>query len=152
MKEITIPKKLEPLVQAFYADSPTAAKALIVQAAQAIYGSDGKDGTFASVFEDSRTIKAEEIESTLCLMISLKPVDALESVLAAQIVVSHMLSMRKLASTNNDDLRIGAKLLGLSVAATQLLQRKRSGGAQHITVNYSYNGSPHTMQSVEREE
>jgi hypothetical protein len=37
MNEIIIPEKLQPLVQAFFAESEEVAKALIVQAAKAIY-------------------------------------------------------------------------------------------------------------------
>ena len=45
MNELTIPKKLQPIVKAFYAESEGVAKALIIQASKAIYGDD--DDPFA---------------------------------------------------------------------------------------------------------
>ena len=43
MAEIAIPKKLKPIVAAFFADSPATAKALIIESAKAIYQTEGFD-------------------------------------------------------------------------------------------------------------
>jgi hypothetical protein len=141
MNEITIPKRLEPIVKAFFAESPKTAKALIVQAAKAIYGSD-EDNLISNFDVIEHKITNEEVESICSLMGGIKPQDVLEALIAAQIVVSHMLGMRKLAKGGLEDSRIGLKLLQFSNEALYRLQKKRSGGMQNITVNYNYVGLP----------
>jgi hypothetical protein len=64
----------------------------------------------------------------------------LEAIMAAQITVTHMLGMRKLAKGHLADQHLGLKMLRFSMDAMQQLQRKRCGGMQNITVNYNYNG------------
>lgn len=139
MNEIIIPKKLQPIVKAFYAESEEVAKALIVQACKAIYG-DVDDGDFS--YKKKKDISKEELQGFCALMQSLKPQDAIEALFAAQIVVSHMLGMRKLAKDGSyEEQRIGLKMLRFSNDALGQLQKKRCGGMQNITVNYNHLGT-----------
>lgn len=139
MNEITIPKKLEPIVRAFCSDSLEAAKALIIQAAKAIYGSDEDDDDSFS-FKTKHIITPEELKGVCALIQGIKPKDTLEALIAAQIVASHLLGMRKLAKGHIEDQRIGLNMLRFSSEAINQLQKKRSGSMQNITVNYNYNG------------
>lgn len=140
MTSITIPKKLDPIVQAFFADCPKAAKKLVTQAAKAIYGSEEERNQldFLSRFHP---ITDEQIEDVCAFMQGIKPKDVLEAIIAAQIVVSHMLGMRKLASGFTQDQQLGLKMLQFSSNAIIRLQKKRSGGMQNFTVNHNYNYS-----------
>jgi len=132
MHEITIPKKLQPLVEAFFTDSEDVAKTLIVQAIQAIYSTDD------SAFGRKRKISREELKDVCILMQNLNPQDMLEALFAAQIVVAHMLGMRKLTKDDYEENRIGLKMLRFSNEALTRLQKKRTGCMQNITVNYNY--------------
>jgi hypothetical protein len=139
MNNITIPKKLEPIVQAFFEESPKAAKKLITQAAKAIYGSDEERDSLLLEFEGrGHIITNDELEEVCAFMQGIKPKDLLEAFIGAQIVVAHMLGMRKLARGYPADQRLGLKMLQFSTEAIGQLQKKRSGGMQNITVNYSY--------------
>jgi len=140
MKEITIPKKLDPIVRAFFADSPKAAKNLIIQAAKAIYGAEEERDLLDYSMKSQHVITNEDIEDICAFMQSIKPIDVLEAIIAAQIVVTHMLGMRKLATGHSIDQNLGLKMLRFSADAMQQLQRKRSGSLQNITVNYNYSG------------
>lgn len=132
-KEITAPKALTPLMQAFHVDSEKAAKALIQEAAHAIYG--------GATNPMSKEISKEELSGIALLMKGIKPRDTLETLYAAQIVASHMLGMRKLSDSFKDDQDMGLKLLRFSNEAMQQLDKKRNGGSQNITVNYNYSGN-----------
>lgn len=140
MNEITIPKKLQPIVKAFYAESAEVAKSLIVQACKAIYSVEDEDDGFS--YRRKKDISKEELQAVCALMQSLKPQDALEALFVAQIVVSHMLGMRKLAKDGSyEEQRIGLKMLRFSNDALGQLQKKRCGGMQNITVNYNHLGT-----------
>lgn len=148
MNEITIPKKLEPIVRAFFSDSPEVAKALIIQAAKAIYGSDEDEDELFN-FRKKHVITPEELEGVCALMHGINPRDTLEALLAAQIVASHLLGLRKLAKGYAEDQRIGLNMLRFSSEAINQLQKKRSGSMQNITVNYNYNGTgPALAQTI----
>lgn len=148
MNEITIPKKLEPIIRAFYSDSPKSAKALILQAAKAIYGSDEDDDDLYS-FGKNHVITSEELEEVCAIMQGIKPNDMLEAILASQIIVSHLLGLRKLAKRHSEDQRLGLNMLRFSNEALNQLQKKRTGHVQNITVNYNYNGTGQAlMQTV----
>ena len=140
MSNITIPKKLDPIVQAFFAESPQAAKKLVIQAAKAIYGSEEESDPFDN-FSRHRTITNEDIEDICAFMQGIKPNDVLEAIIAAQIVVTHMLGMRKLASGFAENQRLGLKMLQFSSNSIARLQKKRSGGMQNFTINHNYNYS-----------
>jgi hypothetical protein len=140
MKEITIPKKLDPIVRAFFSDSPRAAKNLVIQAAKAIYGAEEERDLLDYSMKKQHVITNEDIEDICAFMQGIKPIDMLEAIIAAQIVVTHMLGMRKLATGHSIDQHLGLKMLRFSVDAMQQLQKKRCGGLQNITVNYNYNG------------
>lgn len=79
----------------------------------------------------------EELEGIRSLMKGLNPCGTLETLYAAQIVASHMLGMRKLVSNYPDDQKLALRLLRFSNEVIQQLQRKRSGGAKNLTVNYN---------------
>lgn len=144
MNEITIPKKLEPIVRAFYSDSPEAAKVLIIQAVKAVYGSDENDNK-PFTFRKKHTITEEELEGVCALIQGIKPQDTLEALIAAQIVASHLLGLRKLTKGYSEDRRIGLNMLRFSSEAISQLQKKRSGNMQNITVNYNCNGKGSTL-------
>lgn len=148
--DITIPKKLEPIVKAFFADSPKTAKALIIQAAKAIYGINEDEEHFS--FGSKKEIASEDLETVCSIMQGLQPKDMMEALYAAQIVASHMLGMKKLASVVTEDVRIGLKMLQFSNHALSQLQRKRNGGMQNITVNYNYAGTAPKSKCISVEE
>lgn len=132
MKEISIPQKLAPIVQAFSVESEQAIIDLIHQAAKAIYTT----GDSYSRYD----ITDDEIESICYLIKELKPRDMIETLYAAQIVVSHMLGMHKISKNDTDDQRFGLKLLRFCNDSMQNFEKKKSGGVQNITVNYNYVG------------
>lgn len=129
-KEIAAPQFLVPLMQAFHVDSDKVAKSLISEAARAIYGKEGYGG--------SREISKSELDGVVSLMRCINPRDSLETLYAAQIVVCHMLGMRKLADTYGDDQKLGLNLLRFSNEALVQLEKKRSGATQNIVVNYNH--------------
>lgn len=144
MKELTIPKKLQPIVSAFYAESEEVAKTLIIQASKAIYSED--DDPYSCIAR--RQVTNEDIETVCALLKSFKPQDMLEALFAAQTVVSHMLGMIKLSKTSHSDQELGLKLLRFSSESLCKLQKKRSGGMQNVTVNYNYNGKDSAQPTV----
>jgi hypothetical protein len=135
MTDISIPKKLDPIVQAFFAESPKAAKKLLIQAAKAIYGSEDERDPFDTITRYN-PITSEELEDICSFMQGIKPNDVLEAIIAAQIVVTHMLGMRKLAKGLIEDQRLGLKMLQFSSEAIGRLQKKRSGAIQNINIHY----------------
>lgn len=139
MNEIIIPDRLQPFVKAFFAESEDVAKALIIQASRAIYNVDDDEDSF-SYSRGKQNITDDELQVVCGLMQSLKPQDMLEALYAAQIIVSHVLGMRKLAKSCYEEQRIGLNMLRFSNEALGHLQKKRSGGMQNITVNYNYAG------------
>lgn len=143
MKEITIPKKLAPLIQAFSADERSA-RTLIMEAAKTIYTTQESYGV------SSCSISNDEIEGVIALMKGINPKDTIEMIYGAQIVTSHLLGIKLLASGFPADQALGLKLLRFCNESMSQLQKKRSGGStQNITVNYNYNGQgPALMQTV----
>ncbi|MGK5594258.1 MAG: hypothetical protein ACSNEK_02745 [Parachlamydiaceae bacterium] len=143
MKEITIPKKLAPLIQAFSADERSA-RTLIMEAAKTIYTTQESYGV------SSCSISNDEIEGVIALMKGICPKDTIEMIYGAQIVTSHLLGIKLLASGFPTDQALGLKLLRFCNEAMSQLQKKRSGGStQNIIVNYNYNGQgPALMQTV----
>lgn len=139
MSNITIPKKLDSIVQAFFAESPKAAKKLVIQAAKAIYGAEEERDPCDFSMKRQHEITNEDIEDICTFMQGIKPNDMLEAIIAAQITVTHMLGMRKLSTGHIADQHLGLKMLRFSMDAMQQLQKKRCGGMQNITVNYNYN-------------
>lgn len=148
MANITIPKKLDPIVQAFFTESPKAAKKLVIQAAKAIYGSDEEKDFLDYSTKPQHAITNEDIENICVFMQGIKPNDMLEALIASQITVTHMLGMRKLATGNLADQHLGLKMLRFSTDAMQQLQKKRCGGRQNITVNYNYNGTQPVIPTI----
>ena len=148
MANITIPKKLDPIVQAFFAESPQVAKKLVIQAAKAIYGSDEEKDPFEFPRKRQHPISEEDIEDICAFTQGIKPNDMLEAIIAAQITVTHMLGMRKLATGHLADQHLGLKMLRFSTDAMQQLQKKRCGGMQNITVNYNYSGTQPTIPAI----
>jgi hypothetical protein len=139
--EVTAPKAIAPLMQAFHVDSEEVASSLILEAARAIYS---QDDSGINVFS-RKDVSTEELDGITSLMKGLKPRDTLETLYAAQIVACHMLGMRKLSASYPDDQRLGLKLLRFSNEAMQQLERKRNGGSQNITVNYNYHGQGNAL-------
>lgn len=135
---IDAPKALVPIMQAFLVDSPKLAKSMVFEAARAIYG---KETTFGREIPISKS----ELDGIVSLIRSIKPRDSLESLFAAQIVVGHMIGMRKLSENCSDDQKIGLNLLRFSSEAMQMLIKKQTGATQNIVVNYSYNGEGNAL-------
>lgn len=138
---IEAPQSLVPLMQAFHVDSDKVARSLISEAARAIYGKGdyGRDRVFSK----------SELDGIVSLMKCIRPRDSLETLFAAQIIVGHMLGMRKLAEGCPDDQKLGLNLLRFSNEAMQQLEKKRSGATQNIIVNYNHNGQGNAlMQTV----
>ncbi|MGB7977592.1 MAG: hypothetical protein WCF19_00360 [Chlamydiales bacterium] len=138
-RSIQAPSSLVPIMQAFHVDSDKAAKVLIQEAANTIYGK--------SEF-GARSISKDELDGLWALMKGMNPRDGLETLYAAQIVACHMLGMRKLAEPYMDDQKLGLNLLRFSNEAMQQLEKKRSGGAQNITVNYNYSGQGNALMET----
>jgi hypothetical protein len=120
MNEITIPQKIEPIIKAFFADSPTTAKGFIIQAAKAIYSYDQDDDIGS--YKKTHILSTEELEGVCCLVRGIKPQDMLEALLAAQIVVGHLIGLRRLANRYSEDQRFGLKMLKFSNDAINRLQ------------------------------
>jgi hypothetical protein len=135
--EVNAPQALVPIMQAFHAESEEVVEALVIEASKAIAPRELVMG---------RTEPSEaEIEMVASLMRSLNPQDSIETLCAAQIVISHLLGLRKLGSDYEADESIGLRMLRFSNEAMQLLTKKRGGGTQNITVNYNYNGTGNAM-------
>ena len=131
------PKALVPLMQAFHVDSDKIAKSLISDAVRAIYGKNE--------FGNDHSISKCELDGVISLMRCISPRDSLETLFAAQIVVGHLLGMRKLPESYPDDQKLGLNLLRFSNEAMQQLEKKRSGVTQNIVVNYSHNGQANAL-------
>lgn len=143
MKEITIPSKLAPLVQAFSTDEQSA-RILIIEAAKTIYTNHESFGI------SSCSISNEELEGVIALMKGIDPKDTIEMLYGAQIITSHLVGIKLLSHSFKDDQTLGLRLLKFCNEAMIQLQKKRSAGTtQNITVNYNYNGhGPALMQTV----
>ena len=138
---IQAPKSIAPIMEAFHVESDEVVKALVLDTARAIYGQDD--------FDMHRSISKNELEGVISLIRSIHPKDSLETLFAAQIVVGHILGLRRLSKDFVDDQRLGLNLLRFSSEAMQMLIKKRSGVIQNIIVNYSYNGQGDAlMQTV----
>ncbi len=138
---ISIPTALAPIVEAFSVESEITAKALIRQAAKTIYARSEHG------YGDQK-IRNDEVESIFALMKAIKPTSVLEIICASQIIVGHLLGLRKLSLSFKDDQRLGLKLLRFSNDALERLEKMRGGGGsqQHINVVYQNVGA--TMQTV----
>jgi len=124
---INVPTSLAPVMQAFHATSEQTVKELIIDAARAVYGVN-RDYVISNI----------ELKGIIALMRNIAPNGTIETLYAAQIVVSYMLGMRRLAEGYSEDAKLGMKLLKFSNEAIHRLGRKRSGGPQNITVNYNH--------------
>ncbi len=136
MANITIPKKLDPIVRAFFAESSNAAKKLVIQAVKAIYGAEEEKDTLDFSMKRQHVITNEDIEDICAFMQGINPSDVLEAIIAAQITVTHMLGMRKLATGHIADQHLGLKMLQFSKDAMQQLHKKRCGAVQNINIHY----------------
>jgi len=85
---IQAPKAIAPIMEAFHVESDKIAKALVVEAARAIYGQDNYD---------KHSFSKAELDGVVSLIRSIKPMDSLETLFASQIVVGHLLGMKKLS-------------------------------------------------------
>lgn len=132
---IPIPKNLDPIVQAFFAESPKAAKKLVEMASEAIYGSEYEKRTF-DVDVKCKPITKEELEIICAFMQGIKPTDIIEAITAAQVVTCYMLGMRKMSTGHIEDQRLGLKMFRFVEDASYRLHKKRSGAIQHINIHY----------------
>jgi predicted class III extradiol MEMO1 family dioxygenase len=137
MTEITIPKRLRPIIQAFNAPNEAAAKALIVSSVKMIHYDESK-------------IPSEEIESVMALMQALAPKDMIEMIYCAQIVSAHLYGLKLLSHDYSDDQHIGLKMLKFSNEVLNQLHKKRRGGTnQNINITYNHSGGgPALMQTI----
>lgn len=123
--EIEIPQQLQPLVKAFSVESEAAAKILIVDAARALCGN-------ADRFE--RGISKEEVDGVCALMQGIKPKDTIEAIFAAQIVASHLLGLRLLSKSYDEDQSLGLRLLKHCNEALAQLENRRSDNMPMQTI------------------
>lgn len=136
---IQAPKAIAPIMEAFHVESDKVAKALVVEAAKAIYGQDNYG---------KQSFSKAELDGVVSLIRSIKPMDSLETLFASQIIVGHLLGMKKLSESCPDDQKIGLNLLRFSSEAMQMLIKKQTGATQNIVVNYSYNGQGNAMMQT----
>ena len=122
------PKALVPLMQAFHVGLDKIAKSLILESIGAIYSKDG--------FGKDRAVSESALDDVISLMKCIAPRDSLETLFAAQIVIGHLLGMRKLEESCFHDQKLGLNLLRFSNEAMQQLEKKRRGAIQNITINY----------------
>lgn len=146
---VVIPSSITTLVEVFSIESEEAAKALIAQAAAAIYFEN--EDKF-DVYSSPRHVSEQEIDGVYALMKAIKPLDTIESLYSAQIVAGHMLGMRKLAQSSRDDQRLGLKLLRLSSDAMERLEKRRNGAPQNINVIYNNTNQQALITSENRKE
>jgi hypothetical protein len=116
---LEIPNSLAILMEVFSIESEAVAKTLIAKAFAAIYfEKEGKD------------ISKMEVDEVYALIQSFEPSNFTESLYAAQMILSHMVGIRKLTQPCKDDQRLGLKLLRLSNDAIQRLEKRRIGSQQ----------------------
>lgn len=126
---INIPSSIEMLIKVFSMECEYNAKALIILASDAIYSEKHKDSK-----TDPKPISKQDVDAVYALINGIKPVGTLESLYAAQIVVGHMLGMRKLNQSCEDDQRLGLRLLRLSNDAMTCLEKTRNDGHHNINL------------------
>jgi len=136
---IQAPQAMAPIMEAFHVESDKVAKALVIEAARAIYGQDKYS---------KQSFSKTELDGVVSLIRSIKPMDSLETLFASQIVVGHLLGMKKLSESCLEDQKIGLKLLRFSSDAMQMLIKKQTGAPQNIVVNYSYSGQGNTLMQT----
>lgn len=136
---VAAPVAIVPIMQAFHVESAKTAKALVLDAAKAIYGRE-KGGS-----REERVFSKSELDGIVTLIKSIKPRDSLETLFAAQIVVGHLLGMKKLSEHCSEDQKLGLNLLRFTSEAMQMLIKKQTGATQNIVVNYSYNGQGNAL-------
>lgn len=139
-QDVAIPKAITPIVEAFMVDSEELARGLLNQAVNAIYYIKRDVYSFD---DDSTPITKKEIDEVFALMKAINPKDIIEALHGAQIIVGHLLGMRKLSQSSRDDQRLGIKLLRLSSDALEKLERKRS---DHKNINVTYHNT--SMQTI----
>ena len=106
-------------MEIFSVESEVVAKTLIEKAFAAIY------------FEqEDKDISKMEIDEVYALIKSFEPSNFTESLYAAQMILSHMLGIKKLTQPSKDDQRLGLKFLKLSNDAIQRLEKRRTGSHQ----------------------
>ena len=120
---IQAPKPIALIIGAFHAKSDEVAKSLIFEAIKAIYGKDDVKRTAYS---------KSELEGALAMVKSIRPRDSLEALFAAQIIVGHLLGMRRLSTAFLEDQRLGLKLLRFSNEAMHMLIRKQTGTLKNV--------------------
>jgi hypothetical protein len=122
---------IKAIMTALQADSPITARFLVEEAVQAIYGKQVP-------WEPDRDL-TNEIDMMLALMKGLNPIDPIEALYTAQILVSHLLGMRRLSENGNEDQKLGLHLLRFANETIVLLEKKKKGQtSQHISVTYNY--------------
>lgn len=144
LQSLAIPKAITPIIEAFTIDSEEVAKTLLKEAAAAIYYE--RENMF-SLDDNARPVSKNEMDGVYALMRAINPKDFIEVLHGAQIIVGHLLGMRKLAQSCRDDQNLGLKLLRLSSEALERLERKRSG---HQNINVTYHNT--SMQAIMTQE
>lgn len=115
---LEVPTALFPIMKAFSVGSRTVVKAFVVEATQAIYQQHPLDKR--QPFSD------QELNGAVSIIQSIQPKDALGSLYAAQIVVCHLIGLRKLSQCCSDDQRIGLKLLHWSSKSMEMFVKKQN--------------------------
>ena len=142
-QSVTRPEKYSTLLEAFPIQSEEAARYLLEEAAKAIYSEKEDIFDFDS---RRREVTQEETNMVFHLLRDIKPENQIEALLGVQIVVGHLLGLRKLAKGSLADINIGLKLLKSSASSIERLSRLRNGCNQNISVTY-HNSGP-SVQAV----
>lgn len=92
----------------------------------------------AAVYEKSESqVDEEEISAVICLVESIEPKDAIEVILAAQIICAHLYGMNAMSKNYLNSKGHALMFLRLSHQALEQLQRYRGKMSQNINVSYN---------------
>ena len=123
----TLSRTMQPLCEAFHCSTNKEAVAFLKTTAMAAFGK-------RNAYKNDREPTKAQTEYVCTLMRSLKPTDALETLLASQIVITHLLGTKNIAKENTIDKRFGLRLLKFSAEVASFLSKKRSVSKQKISI------------------
>jgi hypothetical protein len=139
---VSIPQSLATIVEILSVESEDTAKLLLENVAKAIYYEE--EGLF---YSEAKQPSKKEIQFVYELLKAIKPKDMLEALFGSQIIVGHLIGLKKLAQASREDQLIGLKLLKLSSESMERLDKKRNGCNQNISVTY-HNNAPSQINTM----
>ena len=126
-KNVPVPKQVALLAEAVQCGNPESARLLVIRAFDVI--------NCKSEFEWNEKVDDAAIDSVIALIHDIKPRDAIELILATQLVSTHFQSLIKLGSGDKSDTTHGMMLMRLSHQALDSLQKYRNKGSN---INFNY--------------